>query len=69
MSGVFDGQREFERRQSNANPSMSGISYGQTFICKRCKKPRNKVGRKPVIKGCSKAGYKCAQCVAEGAKQ
>lgn len=65
MTSLFEGQQEANRRASNANPSMSGIAFGQTFICKRCRKPRNKVGRKPVIRGCSKAGYFCAECATE----
>jgi hypothetical protein len=67
MTSHFEGQQEANRRASNANPSMSGISFGQTFMCKGCHQPRKKVGRKPVIKGCSKAGYFCADCVSERA--
>lgn len=65
MTPHFEGQREHNYRERSTNPSMAGIAIGQTFICKRCRKPRNKVGRKPVIRSCSKAGYFCAECATE----
>lgn len=64
MIGIFDAQREADYRERSNNACMAGIAYGQSFICRKCKQPRDKVGRKPVINGCSKAGYFCAECAA-----
>ena len=63
MSDIFAGDREQNYRERSNNKSMAGIAYGQSFICKACGLPRNRVGRKPVIKGFSKAGYRCSSCV------
>ena len=67
MSDIFAGQSEANYRERSNNASMAGIAYGQSFKCKVCGLPRDRVGRKPVIKGYSKGGYKCAHCVAMSA--
>ncbi len=65
MSSVFDGTREAKFRERSNNASMASIAIGQSFMCKACGLPRNRIGRKPMVKGYSKAGYKCAGCAAE----
>ena len=63
MSGVFDGQQEANYRERSCNASMAGVQMGATFRCTRCKQAKPAMGRKPMVKGYSKAGYKCADCV------
>lgn len=63
MSDIFLGERERAYRERSNNASMAGIALGQSFMCKSCKQPRDRVGRKPVIKGYSRAGYRCSSCV------
>ena len=63
MSDIFLGERERAYRERSNNASMAGIAYGQSFMCKACGKRRSSVGRKPVIKGYSKGGYRCSSCV------
>ena len=69
MSGIFDGQIEANYRARSNNASMAGIQCGASFLCKACGNKRMAFGRKPMVKGYSKAGYKCAQCVASSAAQ
>ena len=63
MTSLFEGTRESQYRERSNNACMAGIAYGQSFICKACGEKRSSVGRKPVIKGYSKGGYRCSSCV------
>lgn len=63
MTRYFQGQQEAAYRAASNNPSMAGISLCATFMCKVCGMKKTTPGRKPVIKGYSRAGYRCAECV------
>jgi hypothetical protein len=67
MTSHFEGQREANYRERSNNPSMAGIGVCATFRCAVCKQPKEAFGRKLLIKGYSKGGYKCADCVAMSA--
>lgn len=45
--------------------AMAGVTEG-SFICACCRLPKNARGRKQLVKGTSKFGYKCAECVGDG---
>ena len=50
------------RDKTNAHASTI-YSGTPTFKCAKCKSVKHITGRKAMVKGYSKAGYKCADCV------
>lgn len=49
------------RKTTDNQASMAGATEG-SFICRCCGLPKNARGRKQMVKGTNKYGYKCASC-------
>lgn len=54
-------QREVTARQA----SMPGVTVA-SFVCRCCGRERLAHGRRQIVKGTSRFGYKCAECVEDG---
>ena len=55
---------EVFRTQTERQKPMAGI-MSPSFKCVVCKINKKTKGRKAVLRGSSKAGYKCADCVSK----
>lgn len=53
------------RDQTERQASCPGVTK-PSFICRHCKQKRGTAGRTEVIKGYSRAGWICGQCVEVG---
>lgn len=63
---MFEGNREHDFRTATARNAakMNGV-VRCTFVCRVCHKTHAIAGRKAMVPGYSKAGYKCATCAAK----
>lgn len=63
---MFEGNREHDYRQQSAKNAgaMNGV-VRCIFVCRVCKDSKPITGRKMMVMGYSKAGYRCAECVAK----
>ena len=57
----LDQYRAATLRQASL-PGVTGLS----FICRQCGLSRQIGGRKRVVKGTTRFGFRCAHCVAKG---
>lgn len=49
------------RDSTATHRAMAGVT-GPSFRCVKCKQVRSTKGRRAVIKGYSRAGYRCREC-------
>jgi hypothetical protein len=61
---MMDDREVLNFRESTKAQRMAGV-MSPSFLCRRCRQPRARAGRKELVKGCPKAGYICAKCFAE----
>lgn len=54
----IDQYREATFRQAK----LPGVTF-PTFMCRKCGKQQGVVGRRRVVKGTSRHGYHCANCL------
>lgn len=50
--------RETTKKRARSMPGVMSPS----FRCRVCKDTKPTAGRKPMVKGCKVAGYKCKEC-------
>ena len=63
MFEAHDIARYREQTERRAK-TMAGVA-GPSFHCRGCGEKKTIKGRKPLVPGYTKAGYRCAECVAK----